>query len=89
MTSALMQLSILVLLSRPQHIHMSYPVGHGTGTGSIGVNDQYEAQAWLEKRLHYLKDEILTVETRIERMQHEHLLLKAQLKDLERLAKRR
>ena len=39
--------------------------------------------AWLEKRIHHLKDEMYMVESRIERMRYEHSLLKKQLKDLE------
>lgn len=39
--------------------------------------------AWLEKRVHFLKDEMYMVESRLERMRYEHSLLKKQLKDLE------
>ena len=44
-----------------------------------------ETEAWLDKRIHHLKDEMFMVEARIERMQREYLQLIAQLKDLEHL----
>lgn len=83
----LMQVSILVLLNRPQHIHMAFPpdyMGAGVGVGQRLA----ESIPWLERRMHYLKDEMLMVEARLERMLHEHAVLRAQLKDLEQLHKR-
>lgn len=81
------QVSILVLLNRPQHIHMASPpdyMGAGVGVGQRLA----ESIPWLERRMHYLKDEMLMVEARLERMVHEHAVLRAQLKDLEQLHKR-
>ncbi|KAK4848684.1 hypothetical protein QYF36_016093 [Acer negundo] len=83
----LMQVSIVVLLNRPQHIHVAYPPNHIGGMGG-GVGERSaQSVAWLEKRMHYLKDEMLMVEARLERMWNEHAALKAQLKDLEQLSK--
>ncbi|KAB2631851.1 GRAM domain-containing protein 1A-like [Pyrus ussuriensis x Pyrus communis] len=85
----IMQLSILALLARPQHIHVQSPVDNGSGLGSQVGERSSEVVAWLEKRIHHLKDEMRLVETRLESMQHEHALLKAQLKDINHLSKRR
>ncbi|XP_009373214.2 protein VASCULAR ASSOCIATED DEATH 1, chloroplastic [Pyrus x bretschneideri] len=85
----IMQLSILALLARPQHIHVQSPVDYGSGLGSQVGERSSEVVAWLEKRIHHLKDEMRLVETRLENMQHEHALLKAQLKDINHLSKRR
>ncbi|XVE76848.1 hypothetical protein DITRI_Ditri13aG0013100 [Diplodiscus trichospermus] len=76
----LMQVSIIVLLNRPQHVHVSYPVDYMGGGG--GGERPAEAVAWLEKRMHHLKEEMVMVEARLERMWHEHAALKAQLKEL-------
>ncbi|KAI5423319.1 protein VASCULAR ASSOCIATED DEATH 1, chloroplastic isoform X2 [Lathyrus oleraceus] len=77
-----MQFSILVLLSRPQHIHMNSPVDFMNKMDS-GVTRSSSEIAWLEKRVHHLKDEMDMVETRLERMRYEHALLKKQINDLE------
>ena len=75
-----MQFSILVLLARPQHIHVGPPVDFRMDNG---VTRSSSDIAWLEKRVHHLKDEMFMVETRLERMRNEHVLLKKQLKDLQ------
>ncbi|KAJ0112598.1 hypothetical protein Patl1_00107 [Pistacia atlantica] len=78
----LMQVSILVLLNRPQHIQVVSPLDYmGGGIGERSA----ETTAWLEKRMHYVKDEMLMVEVRLERMRREYALLKAQFKDLQHL----
>lgn len=48
-----------------------------------GVTRSSSDIAWLEKRVHYLKEEMYMVETRLERMRYEHTLLKKQINDLE------
>jgi len=78
----LQQFSILVLLARPQQIHMNPPVDFMNRMDN-GVTRSPSDIAWLEKRVHHLKDEMYMVETRLERMRYEHALLKKQLKDLE------
>ncbi|XP_028808765.1 protein VASCULAR ASSOCIATED DEATH 1, chloroplastic isoform X2 [Neltuma alba] len=77
-----MQFSILILLSRPQHIHVSTPTDYMNRI-EYGVGRSPSDIAWLEKRIHFLKDEMYMVETRLERMRYEHALLKKQLRDLE------
>lgn len=76
----LMQLTIIVLLSRPQRVqlvpHLDY--------SSSSSERKYEMMAWMDKRIQYFKEEMLMVESLIEKMRHEHKLLKAQLDDLER-----
>ncbi|KAK7277158.1 hypothetical protein RIF29_18309 [Crotalaria pallida] len=77
------QFSILVLLARPQHIHVNAPVDYMNKLEN-GMTRSPSDIAWMEKRIHHLKDDIYMVETRLERMRYEHALLKKQLKDLER-----
>ncbi|XP_054781442.1 protein VASCULAR ASSOCIATED DEATH 1, chloroplastic-like isoform X2 [Prosopis cineraria] len=77
-----MQFSILILLSRPQQIHVSTPTDY-VNRMEYGVSRSASDIAWLEKRIHFLKDEMYMIETRLERMRYEHALLKKQLKDLE------
>lgn len=79
----LMQVSIVVLLNRPQHVYVSYPVGYmGSTGGGRGGESRAEAVAWLEKQMHHLKEEMVMVEARLERIWHEHAALKARLKEL-------
>ncbi|TQE08856.1 hypothetical protein C1H46_005470 [Malus baccata] len=78
----IMQLSILALLARPQHIHVNSPVDYGSGLGSQVGERSSEVVTWLEKRIHHLKDEMHLVETRLESMRHKHTLLKDQLEDI-------
>ncbi|MBA0772333.1 hypothetical protein Gotri_007735, partial [Gossypium trilobum] len=73
----LMQASIVVLLKKPQQVLVRYPV---TYMGSAGGGA--EAVAWLEKRMHELKEQMAMVESLLERMRHEHAALKAQLEQL-------
>ncbi|GAB2270943.1 GRAM domain-containing protein [Dionaea muscipula] len=79
----LMQLSIVVLLSRPQQMHVIPQADHMANVGSVGSQRKAEGMALLEKRIHLLKDEMLLVEAQLDRMRDEHLLLKMQLQDLE------
>lgn len=82
----LMQLSIVVLLSRPQ-VHIIPQADHMSSQSVGGDQRVDEAMHWIEKRMHLLKDEMLVVEAQLERMRNEHNLLKAQLNDLERLSR--
>lgn len=83
------QLSILALLARPQHIHVHSPADYMMGMdGEVGGRSS-EAMVWLEKRIHHLKDEMYMVEARLERMRHEHALLKSQLENFNPSSKRR
>lgn len=82
-----LQLSIVVLLVRPHHIHVAPQADYMAGMcGGVGGRSS-EAMVWLEQRVHHLKDEMYMVEARLERMRNEHALLKSQLKDLEKLSK--
>lgn len=72
-----------MLLSRPQHIHVS-STDYARGLKFSGGRSS-DAMAWLEKRMHHLKDEMYMVEARLEMMRREHAQLKAQLRDLEEL----
>ncbi|CAL0305947.1 unnamed protein product [Lupinus luteus] len=76
------QFSILMLLARPQQIHVSNGVDYMNKMGS-GMTRSPSDIAWMEKRIHHLKDEMYMVESRLERMRYEHALLKKQLKDLD------
>jgi len=71
-----------VLLNRPQTVHVVPPEYYVGSMGGGGAGERSaEAVAWLERRMHHLKDEMLMVEARIERMRHEYAWLKTQLKD--------
>uniref|UniRef100_A0A803NCP8 VASt domain-containing protein n=1 Tax=Chenopodium quinoa TaxID=63459 RepID=A0A803NCP8_CHEQI len=80
-------LSIVVLLSRPQPVYVIPQTDHTSSVG-LGVGHRAaETMAWMEKRANLLKDEMLVVEAQLERMRHEHVFLKTQLEDFERLLK--
>ncbi|XP_050237615.1 protein VASCULAR ASSOCIATED DEATH 1, chloroplastic [Mercurialis annua] len=81
----LMQVSIVVLLNRPQNVHVVSPGDYYFG--GLMSDKSTEAVAWLERRMHHLKDEMLMVEGHLERLRHEHNWLKSQLKDLDGLEK--
>ncbi|KAK9749168.1 hypothetical protein RND81_02G106600 [Saponaria officinalis] len=83
----LMQISIVVLLSRPQQVHVITQPDHFSSVSSASGQRAAEAMAYMEKRVHLLNDEMLVVESQLERMRHEHIMLKAQLKDLQHLIK--
>ncbi|KAI4364494.1 hypothetical protein MLD38_020576 [Melastoma candidum] len=81
----LIQLSIVVLLSRQQENIQGVPRADNVGT----VEDRStEAMAWLEKRLYYLREEVSLVEARFERMQWEYSRIKQQLRELEEFHKK-
>lgn len=71
-----------MLLARPQHVHVNTPVDFMNRMEN-GASRSASDVAWMEKRIHHLKDEMYMVETRLERMRNEHALLKKQLQDLE------
>ncbi|KAG9452168.1 hypothetical protein H6P81_005072 [Aristolochia fimbriata] len=77
----LMQLSIVVLLTRTPKIHLIPQENFMSGLSS----DKMEALRWLEKRVHHLKEEMLMVEARLEKMRVEYTSLKAHLQGFEKL----
>ncbi|KAJ8510813.1 hypothetical protein OPV22_001247 [Ensete ventricosum] len=77
----LMQLSIILLLTRVPEVN---PVTHGNYIRDVGI-DHVENIEWLEKRFNYLKEEMIMVESRLERMRQEYTLLKSHLQSLEQL----
>ncbi|KAF9668690.1 hypothetical protein SADUNF_Sadunf14G0029800 [Salix dunnii] len=83
----LMQVSILVLLNRPQTVHVASPEHYMGGMLAGAGEKSAEAVAWLERRMHHLKDEMFMVEAKLERLQQEHSWLKSQLKNLDNLGK--
>ncbi|PIN02631.1 hypothetical protein CDL12_24852 [Handroanthus impetiginosus] len=78
----LMQISILVLLSRPQRIHVIPQAECMNSLHGMGQN-RGEAFASLNRQIKYLKEELHFVETLLEKMQNEHAQLKGKLQDLE------
>ncbi|MBA0863036.1 hypothetical protein Goshw_015908, partial [Gossypium schwendimanii] len=78
----LMQASIVVLLKKPQQVLVRYPVTYMGSAGGGAGERQADAVAWLEKRMHELKEQMAMVESLLERMRHEHAALKAQLEQL-------
>ncbi|KAI0520169.1 hypothetical protein KFK09_007640 [Dendrobium nobile] len=77
----LMQMSIIVLLTRVPEVHL---VTQGSSIDELG-NYRKENVEWIEKRFNYLKEEMAMVETRLEVMRHEHAILKMHLQNLERV----
>ena len=84
-----MQVSIVLLLNRTQTVQVVYPGNHyGVGGMGFGSGERStETVAWLERRIHHLKDEMLMVEARLERLQSEYSFLKAELKNLDKFLK--
>ncbi|XP_011621202.1 protein VASCULAR ASSOCIATED DEATH 1, chloroplastic isoform X2 [Amborella trichopoda] len=74
----LMQVSIVVLLTRGPKIHM---IPQESYMNSFG-GERKEAIAWMEKRVHHLKEEIFFIEARLDKMRHEYELLKSHLQGL-------
>ncbi|CAN8296007.1 unnamed protein product [Cochlearia groenlandica] len=76
----LMQLTIVVLLKRgPGQVQVERENYYTYDKSGIG-----ESVGWLEKRMHFLREEMMMVEDRLQRMQQDHSALKAQLHQLER-----
>lgn len=79
----LMQISIVILLSRPQQIQVLTQGDHHTSS-MIGMTaNKAETLASLKKQIKYLREEMHFVETMLEKMQHEHAHLKRKLQELE------
>ncbi|KAK1261984.1 hypothetical protein QJS04_geneDACA018396 [Acorus gramineus] len=72
----LMQLSIIVLLTRTPEINIEVPRENSFSS------DRSEAVAWLEKRVYHLKEDMLMVESRLEIMRREYALLRDHLQAL-------
>ncbi|CAN6462008.1 unnamed protein product [Victoria cruziana] len=82
-TFFIVQLSIVFLLMRTPRVHQL--TQESLYSSNIGSNSRAETISWMERRLYYLKEEMLMVEARLENMQHEYSSLKARLQRLERL----
>ncbi|KAF6140683.1 hypothetical protein GIB67_013976 [Kingdonia uniflora] len=77
-------LTIILLLTRAPQVHLVFRQENINGNGN-NVRGRAKDVAWLEKRVYQLKDEMFIIEARLEKMQHEHALLKSYLKGLELL----
>ncbi|CAA7021943.1 unnamed protein product [Microthlaspi erraticum] len=76
----LMQVTIVVLLKRgPDQVQV------GSEYYSYDKSGIGESVGWLEKRMHFLREEMIMVEDRLQRMRQDHAALKSQLHQLERL----
>lgn len=75
----LMQISIVVLLLRPQTVHV---VSDTTWMSNTRIERRGETVNLLNKQIDHLKEEMLIVETLLEKMRHEHDMLSVQLKKL-------
>ncbi|CAN6199059.1 unnamed protein product [Urochloa humidicola] len=71
----LMQVTIIVLLTRPPQIQMA---PHGISTGKESIE-------WVQKRLSLLSEEMQLAEAHMERMRHEFAWLRSHLERLQRL----
>ncbi|KAJ8625951.1 hypothetical protein MRB53_019258 [Persea americana] len=74
----IMQLCIIVLLVKPPKVQLI----SGENFINSPSGDRSVARAWLEKRAYHLMDEMLMVETRLEQMHSEYVLLKTHLQCL-------
>lgn len=75
----LMQISIVVLLLRPQTVQV---VSDTTWMSNTRIDRRGETVNLLNKQMEHLKEEMLIVETLLEKMRHEHDMLTVQLKKL-------
>ncbi|GFY92726.1 hypothetical protein Acr_08g0011220 [Actinidia rufa] len=71
-TSSRLKLSIVVLLSRPQQVQLIPQADYASISCSVSERMPETMMAYLEKRIHHLKDEMLMVETALEKMHQEH-----------------
>ncbi|XP_073146203.1 protein VASCULAR ASSOCIATED DEATH 1, chloroplastic isoform X2 [Henckelia pumila] len=79
----LMQISIVILLSRPQQIQVITQGDHHTRS-MIGMTaNKADALTSLKKQIKYLREEMHFIETMLEKLQYEHSQLKGKLKELE------
>ncbi|CAI0548393.1 unnamed protein product [Linum tenue] len=88
----LMQVSIVVLLNRPQQAIVASPGEHrfvGSFSGELGHERSSETLGWLERRMHHLKDEMLMVEARMERLSQEYSWLRQQIEEYDAVPKRK
>ncbi|KAL8263537.1 hypothetical protein R6Q59_021667 [Mikania micrantha] len=75
----LMQISIVVLLLRPQTVQV---VSDTTWISNTRIDRRAETVTLLNKQMDHLKEEMLIVETLLEKMRHEHDMLSVQVKKL-------
>lgn len=75
----LMQISIVVLLLRPQTVQV---VSDTAWMSNTRIDRRAETVTLLNKQIDHLKEEMLIVETLLEKMRHEHDMLTVQLKKL-------
>lgn len=80
----LMQVTIIVLLTRSPKVYM---VSHEASASSFGSYGK-ESIEWARKRISLLGEEMRMAEAHMERMQHEFAWLKSHLERLERLRSR-
>ncbi|XP_023644716.1 protein VASCULAR ASSOCIATED DEATH 1, chloroplastic [Capsella rubella] len=78
----LMQVTIVVLLKKGGGGQVEYHERYNEYSGNE------ESLGWLEKRMHFLREEIMMVEDRLQRMRQDHAALKAQFHHLERIVRR-
>ncbi|XP_076927671.1 protein VASCULAR ASSOCIATED DEATH 1, chloroplastic-like [Bidens hawaiensis] len=75
----LMQISIVVLLLRPQTVQV---VSDTAWITKARIDRRAETVTLLHKQMDHLKEEMLIVETLLEKMRHEHDMLSVQVKKL-------
>ncbi|KAJ1694706.1 hypothetical protein LUZ63_011404 [Rhynchospora breviuscula] len=77
----LMQLSIILLLTRSPNV---YVINDGSYVGNTG-NYPKQSSHYLDRRLNYLKEEMVMVGSQLERMQNEYAWLNSHLESLQKL----
>ncbi|KAM7512181.1 hypothetical protein LguiB_011056 [Lonicera macranthoides] len=78
----LMQITIIMLLAKPQQIQVISQADYYRGSTAHGGGATAETAALLDMQISHLKEELVIVETLLEKMKHEHLQLRDKLKDL-------
>lgn len=77
-----------MLLAKPQQIHVISQADYYSGSTARSSGATAEIAALLDKQISHLKEEMVIVETLLEKMKHEHLQLREKLKDLTLLRKK-
>lgn len=80
-------MTVVLLLSRSPQVQPVYQMDYFNEMNQ-GLRPSPQELAWMENRIHHLKEEMIMVESRLERMRLEHKHLKSQLEDFEHFSRK-